>query len=718
MQLKDAVHRIPTLAMDAICVVHRASLDAEPEIKWVNDAFLEMFATSREQILGTPPRNLVHDDHVDNLRAAVRGAISGGKTKLAYDAMFVRLDGSAFWGSIRFTFVVSDEAGVHEIFIVRDIDVLINREQSAELALIENEALLAEVEATRTRLVNALNSNPDPFAIFDAKGRLVVWNPAYAKYVSDDPEDLKRGMRIGEILDAGLRSGYISEAIGQEEEFKAEFMANWNAGDTVNGLIRVRGRDYKVINSTSENGERVVLRSDITDHIRQQKELELYAQKLSRANQEISHQALHDELTGLGNRRFLQNRLNALINVREKTGMELAALHIDLDRFKQINDTMGHAAGDHVLRSVADILRISTRKRDVVARIGGDEFIVLMICDSSSDEPEFLADRLVAEISKPIMFEERPCRLGASVGIARTPVIGADELLTCSDIALYKAKSGGRSMKAVFDKADLDNMRAVKRLGDDILRGLEAEEFVPVFQPQIDMRTGRVVAVEALARWQHPELGLLPPAEFLEVATDIQVDKAIDRLIFRAAIQECKTQFTDAAEKPTLSFNVSLARLMEPGLISEIEAMDYAGQIGFELIETTFFDNEPEEFFARIDALRSLGIEFEVDDFGSGHASIVGLRRIAPERLKIDKRLILPVDQSDSARKLVRSIIEIGRALDIGVTAEGVERAEHVRVLTELGCDRLQGFYYAKPCPLAEAMACAEASTPQSECIG
>ncbi len=710
MQLEAVIKNLPFLAADPVCVTYRSTPEATPKIRWVNKSFCDAFGMSFDEAISLSTYHLLHWDYVADYKFAVSEMHVAKKTSMSHDTLCLRKDKSSFWASISFS-AIEDEIGPgrHGIFVIRDIDDLKNREQSAELALIEHEHLLNQVEAAQARLINSIEMIPDPFAIYDSKDRLVIWNPAFQRNVTSNAKKLKKGMKKRQILEIALAEGFVTEAIGCEAEWLEEHMVEWRTGKPTKSVSIIRGRDYKTIHSTAPNGDRVVLRIDISEQLRQSYELETYARKLEQANNEISHQALHDELTGLGNRRYLNLKLNELIAERRKSGGELAALHVDLDRFKQINDTMGHAAGDHVLCVVADILRHGTRKEDVIARTGGDEFLILLKAGVRSSEPEALAERLITEISKPITFEDRLCRLGASIGIARTPVIAAQDLVTSSDVALYKAKQSGRSTLAVFDHIDLEHLRASKRLADDILRGIDEEEFYPVYQPQIDPTKDRIVGFEVLARWRHPSRGILQPPEFMSMADDTRVTDRIDRMIFRRAVAECGTAFASLDECPSLSFNVGLQRIMDPSLDDDMQKAEFPGSIAFELIETVFVDSGSDEFLKRIKMLRKYGLTFEVDDFGSGRASIVGLRQIAADRLKIDHRLVQPITTSESARKLVQSIIDIGRALDIAVTAEGIETAEHASMMIELGCERLQGFYFAEPMLLDGIMALLDA---------
>lgn len=561
------------------------------------------------------------------------------------------------------------------------------------------------LEETQDRLISAINAFPDPFAIYDSALNLVVWNPAFSMSLTSDASDIYVGMNVSDVVKLAVRNGQVPAADGREKEWLAEYVTPALAKTGEEDFEFADDTHYRIIRSQSENGETLVLRLNITETIRQRRALEKYAHQLEEANQQITFKALHDQLTGLGNRRYLSEKFDEISKLRHKEGGELAALHIDLDRFKQINDTIGHAAGDYVLVDVANRIRANVRSEDVVARIGGDEFVILLWVRADSDRPETLAEALLVDLTKPSFFEGRECRFGASIGIARTPLANEMDLLTNSDVALYKAKRAGRGQLAVFDQSDIHEMRQTKRLADDIMRALEEREFMPYYQPQVDAQTGLVVGVEALARWHHPETGVLSPDKFLPVATDLNVVADIDRMIFEKAITECEEAFRGLDRVPNLSFNVSANRIQFEE-IAEIGrlANTYPGEIAFELLETIFLEEESDAFLMQLDQLREMGIALEVDDFGSGRASIVALQRIAPDQLKIDRRLITPMAQGNNATRLVQSIIEIGHALEIGVIAEGVETRDQARILGELGAGRLQGYYFSQPVNLPDLL--------------
>ena len=517
MKLEDVVSNVAHLVADPVAVTHRSTHDDSAKIVWVNKSFCSVFGLSNQDALAMLSQDLLHWDYSEDFQARWVEMAANGEPDMSQDTLCLRGDKSSFWASVSLTAIkAEDDTSAHAILVIRNIDDLKNREQSAELALIEHEHLLHKVEAAQTRLVSAIETIPGPFAIFDRRDRLVTWNPAFASHMTGDPTMLNSGMKKSDIVNITLEKGFIEDAVGREEAWLAEYAEKWSRGEMSTSLVRMRGRHYKRYMNVAPNGDKVTFRVDITDQLRQSQELEEYAKRLETANNEITHQALHDELTGLGNRRYFTLKLDEFVAARERNGGELTAMHIDLDRFKQVNDTMGHAAGDHVLIVVADILRKHLRSNDVIARVGGDEFFVVLQSGPDQIDPEKLSERLIKEICKPIPFEDRFCRLGASIGIAKTPTVRPDELLISSDFALYKAKEGGRAMYSTFGQVDLEKLHSAKSVSDDIVRAIEQKEFIPYYQVQIDAFENRVVALEVLARWKHPEKGILPPSAFLE----------------------------------------------------------------------------------------------------------------------------------------------------------------------------------------------------------
>ncbi|QEE43259.1 EAL domain-containing protein (plasmid) [Rhizobium sp. WL3] len=474
--------------------------------------------------------------------------------------------------------------------------------------------------------------------------------------------------------------------------------------------IRAHGMAYHA----SSGAKRIVGANwDVTEDVRLKNELleaKLTAEAQNKALEEarlvLEHRSLHDALTCLPNRRYLDQQL-ALASASDDP-RPLNLLHIDLDRFKDINDTLGHAAGDEVLKQAAAVLRAHAPTEDFIARIGGDEFVLLSRRDPAEANLPVLSARLIEAISEPMAVQGHDCRIGASIGIAtrsdrsETP----EQLLVNADIALYEAKRRGRNRVHVFNGALRQRTVEVKQLGDDILRGLENGEFRPFFQPQFDAETLEIVGVEALARWGHPTRGFIAPDVFLPVAERLNVVARIDETILEQSLFQAMRWEGQGLAIPRVSVNVSCQRLRDENLIGKLKAMNIRpGTLTFELLESISFDAVDEGLKQAIEAIKALGIDIEIDDFGTGHASIISLLELSPKRLKLDRRLIQPLLESAAQQSLVRSLIDIGKVRDIETVAEGVETAAHAELLRQLGCHVLQGYAFAKPMVADEFLA-------------
>ncbi|MCR6499157.1 EAL domain-containing protein [Shinella sp. CPCC 101442] len=422
--------------------------------------------------------------------------------------------------------------------------------------------------------------------------------------------------------------------------------------------------------------------------------------ELEQAKDRIEHNALHDPLTGLGNRRMLDDELTGIAELSQTTDVRIAILHIDLDRFKQINDTLGHAAGDALLVHASEVLRASTRKGDLVARIGGDEFVVVVTDTIDPSYLSTLARRIITLMQQPVEYEGHLCRFGVSIGVALAEghSINTAKLLVNADIALYRAKAMGRNRHEFFTEVLQAEIISNKRIADDILAGIENDEFVPYYQPQIEAGTLKLAGAEALIRWNHPRDGLLTPDRFLKIAEDLNVMATLDRIVLEKALLDCARWAARGLVMPKISVNVSARRLRDEGLIDSLTGLSIQpGQISFELVESIFLDESDDVVLSNLERIKALGIDIEIDDFGTGHTSIVSLLKLKPKRLKIDRQLVAPILKSHNEQALVRSIIEIGRSLNIEIVAEGVETMDHAEMLGLLGCDLLQGYAFAKP---------------------
>jgi diguanylate cyclase (GGDEF)-like protein/PAS domain S-box-containing protein len=639
---------------------------------------------------------LLHPDDRDFVIRAIEKQIAGDPDYHVFEYRERHKDGGWVWIECRGACVEWDENGAPARIVGTDTDITA-RKQSEEMLEHLSRRLDLALEISRIGVFEAdLNAGTVEWddrllAMYGLEGTpRVKLSEAWEQALH--PDDRERTLKN---LDASLEKDR-----GLLQEFRII------RGDGAERVIRARSAFFldadgkrKLIGANWDVTEEVSLRNDL----QKAKDLaEARNQELEAARESIEHLALHDYLTELPNRRYLDRMLDERSARCRDTGLTLAILHIDLDRFKQINDTLGHRAGDAMLKHAARVLKESVRASDFVARIGGDEFVVLCTIDSSPKKLSNMAARIIRELSKPVRYEGHDCRFGASIGIAAESGkdLDAKQLLLNADIALYRAKGAGRNRHEFFSKDARRTIIAAKRLSDEMLLGLERNEFIPFYQLQFHAQTLEVAGVETLARWRHPEHGLLTPGHFLTIAEDLDVVSAIDGLILEKGLADRAAWARDGFVTPKLSVNVSSRRLADPGLGKKLRVQKIEpGILSFELLESISLDDCDDAVLTNLRQLRKLGIDIEIDDFGTGHASIVSLLKLSPRTLKIDRELIRMLPQSAEQRKLVRSIIDIGRSLNILVTAEGVESMDHVRILSDLGCDMLQGYALARPMP-------------------
>jgi diguanylate cyclase (GGDEF)-like protein/PAS domain S-box-containing protein len=495
----------------------------------------------------------------------------------------------------------------------------------------------------------------------------------------------------------------VEEGLFGSQDFANEFRIIRGDGE----IRHIRGRSAPYVDMTGVP-RLIGANWDVTDDMRLREELE-HAKELAEARNleletaraRIEYTALHDHLTGLPNRRYLDATIEAAAQAAQQSGSRLAVLHIDLDRFKEINDTLGHLAGDRMLVHAAGVLNELKGPDDFVARIGGDEFVFLST-GSAGRNLSSLAEAIVEAMRKPVTFNGHLCRFGASVGIASQSgsAIDAKQLLVNADLALYRAKNRGRSRHEFFTSDFQAQIIVNKKTADEILTGIEQQRFLPYYQPQFCARTLDVVGVETLARWDHPTRGILAPDAFLKIAEDLDCVAMIDRIVLEKSLADYAEWQALGLGIEKISANVSSKRLHDPELARSLHTLGIRPKsLSFELLESIFLDDCDRTVLENLAEMRKLGIDIEIDDFGTGHASIISLMKLSPRRLKIDRQLVKPVSRSPGQRKLVGTIIEIGRSLNIEVVAEGVETPAHVAIMRELGCDILQGYALARPMP-------------------
>jgi diguanylate cyclase (GGDEF)-like protein len=431
-----------------------------------------------------------------------------------------------------------------------------------------------------------------------------------------------------------------------------------------------------------------------------------------RAEARIQHMAHHDWLTGLANRALFRERLNAALQDAPQENeapdqVRFAVLCVDLDRFKAINDTLGHAAGDSLLQLVAARLQTLVREGDTVARIGGDEFTLLQLGINDTGQATALAERLIHELGQPYRLAGREMQIGASVGIVLAPLHGRDldTILSFGDVALYQAKSQGRGRFSLFAPEMNDLQRERAELEGELRRAVTEGALHVHFQPQFDFETGRVVGAEALLRWKHPTRGPVPPSEFIPIAEEIGLITQLGGWVLATACREAAAWPDDIR----VAVNVSPAQFHAGGLVATVRAvLAESGlaphRLELEITEGVLLRDSDLTRTALLD-LKALGVRISLDDFGTGYSSLSYLRRMPLDKIKVDRSFVMALGHDPAAHALVRSIIGLATVLGLETNAEGVETKGQANMLREEGCQEAQGFFFGHPVPAERFLA-------------
>ena len=418
---------------------------------------------------------------------------------------------------------------------------------------------------------------------------------------------------------------------------------------------------------------------------------------------QLRHQALHDALTGLPNRVLALDRAQQMLARARRKPIPVAALYVDIDGFKHINDTFGHAAGDELLQTVAARLLTVVRQGDTAARLGGDEFVVLLEGSTLDAGPELVAERLLDVLREPCQMRDtlgRQLSITASVGIATGVRGSAHELLRDADLALYGAKAGGRNCFALFHSSMQTASRDRLTLEMDLAEAIGREELFLMYQPTIDLRSESVIGAEALIRWRHPRRGVLLPIEFIPIAEESGLIVPIGRWVLDEACRQAAT-WRRHGHGIGVSVNVSARQLDDDRLIKDVDSALTASRLEpaaltLEVTETTLM-RDADATASRLERLKELGVRIAIDDFGTGHSSLAYLRQFPADALKIDRSFIAGISTSKASAAVIHTLVALAKTLEIETLAEGIEDAGQLETLQREGCDQGQGFLFSRP---------------------
>jgi diguanylate cyclase (GGDEF)-like protein/PAS domain S-box-containing protein len=691
----------------------------------VNDAYCELLGRTREELVGTPLLGLTHPDDrqtSDDARA-VRPA--DAQNQWTFEKRYLRPDGAPVPVRIHTSLVRS--ATRRPLYFFTQVENITDRKRhEAELAR------RVRQRETVARLGEVALRNGDPRALMGQAVKTISATLGVELSALLAPSADGKALRIAAgvgwddaIMDrvslpTGPGSSHAAYALASGEPVIMEHLARETRFDpsaamrsrkVISGLavvIEGRGHPFGVLSVHSTRQRRFSV--DDVNFLQAVANVISTAAERHRADEATRHAALHDDLTGLPNRRLALERIGQALHRRPCTAKSVAVLMIDLDRFKVINDSLGHAAGDELLLALAPRLQAMMRDFDTVARLGGDEFVV--VCEGL-DGPLHagaVAERIARAISEPVTLFAREHRISASVGIAVADHPGAtpESLLRDADAALYRAKERGRGRYEIFDQPMRQNAMRRMQVETELRRALEHSELRVYYQPLVDLSARRAVGMEALVRWQHPERGLIAPGEFIAVAEESGLIAHLGLWVLRESCRQVSQWQRDYGVPLGICVNVSGRQIAQPAFAGQVSDIVSATGLAphtleLEITESVLIEEADAPMTVLAD-LRQMDIRLVLDDFGTGYSSLSCLQRFPLDGLKIDRSFVQALGANGNGPPIAEAIIAMAHTLGLGVVAEGVETDQQAELLLQLGCTLGQGFLFAKPMP-AEHMA-------------
>jgi diguanylate cyclase (GGDEF)-like protein len=543
------------------------------------------------------------------------------------------------------------------------------------------------VAAERRQLSIAVNNIPQGLILYDASARIIICNQPYLDMFGLSPDVAKPGCTMHRLIAHRKETGSFD---GDVDEFCNAIIHKVSLGKATRQLAEAPGgRAIEIINRPLKSGGWVATIEDITER--------------RRADEKIAHLAHYDGLTDLPNRILFRERLEQSLKAI-RPGEQLAVLYIDIDEFKSVNDALGHAVGDELLKGVAERLRGCLREADVAARLGGDEFAVIQTAIKDRSETTRLVDEIHSAIRRPLECMGHLITTDASIGIALAPGDGVDldQLLKNADLALYGAKGDGRRTYRFFEAGMDQRARARRSLELELRQAISNGSLETYYQPVVNIEDDKISSCEALLRWRHPERGMISPAEFIPIAEDSGLINQLGLWVLNTACAEAATW----PDHVRVAVNVSPVQFRSPSLALNVAAALAAcnlpaSRLELEITEAVLIRDD-EAALDMLHQLRKLGVRIALDDFGTGYSSLSYLQRFPFDKIKIDRSFIRDIAGPGASSSIVQAVVNIAAASDMTTTAEGVETEQQRNLLYILGCTEMQGYLFSPAIPAAE----------------
>jgi diguanylate cyclase (GGDEF)-like protein len=668
--IRADIERFESLTAAVPGVVYQRLVTPDEQIRYtyISEGAQELFGVSPEEILSNP--NALFSRHGADYSAKFRERLLAASKALT------------MW-DVEATIVSADGRKKHTHAIARP-------QRQVDGSVLWTGLILDETR-TREALIESLSEG---FLLYDADDKLVIRNSHVVELYPALAEAAVPGAKYADILRAMFAS--ILGLPLSDVERTPDFIRQLQEHRQPHSIFEHRLSDDRWImvnEHRTQDGGTVVHYTDITE--------------LKRREQQIQHLAFHDALTGLPNRLLFHERIEEALTSVETRGEAVAVMCLDLDHFKNVNDTLGHPAGDALLRVVGERLRSCVRDRDTVARLGGDEFGIVLTKLTDAEFATTLAWRIISALNQPVDLNGHQVVVGTSIGIATSALEGmkGEQLLKNADLALYRAKADGRGTFRFFE-AEMDARAQERRALEIDLRQAVARGQLEVhYQPQVHLGTNTIIGFEALVRWRHPERGLIPPLDFIPLAEETGVIIQIGEWVLR---QAC----LDAQKWPdhvNVAVNVSPAQFRDHDLAERVgmilnETGLSPARLEIEITESLLL-RDVKANLSTLDELRRLGLRISMDDFGTGYSSLSNLRSFPFDKIKIDRSFVKELEQSPDSAAIVRAVLGLGQSLGISTCAEGVETAEQMEALRKHGCTEVQGYLFSPPKPFAELSA-------------